>query len=660
MIQTTGKTENELTRQSSRKVLGNYDSSDLLKCLTDWLDDEVRNRFRTIDDKLDTLCTELSIIGEGRRGRRKRRQRISRANLAIVEPDFQANPVRRFSGESVDSNDPEAFLRSRPICKIPSHISAMNSMNSERSTGDMEKTLTDKAREREAYKQQLQETLIRERGTFSFSIWRFLENPYSSFLASAYANFVPVFVIVSVFLSFIQTAKDSTFEGPLANNLQIFCEVLYASELFIRFLVCPDRWGFWFSIFNWIDLVSALPIVIRLVVNSDEYKDNDHAADHWASAILLTLPLVRLLKIVRRFEKFHLLLKAWGLASEALPVLFYTLMLIALCFSVFVYFVEPTSNIGSLPTSMWFIVVTMTTVGYGDITPETTEGDIIVTILMIVSSLYMAIPIGIVGKAFSEVWGDRDRLLLMHRIRDAFLQEGYSGQAMYKIMNLFDDDGDGELAIDEFSIMLRYMNINMSDERVLMLHESIDKDGGGTINVGELINCLFPKAYTEFWRDMTDGLHISGVREGDMTKWVGDGVRFLKERSTTFLNRSSTNIGKNSSNGATGRSSGSGNTGRSSGVTNGRLTELEVADEGLRSLGALQVKQGQPEPAIAQYVSASHELSRFMAVSPDVPVIGNHGAEATPHHQQVSASAEANVGHNVSFSDTDDTFPIGG
>eukprot|EP00427_Karlodinium_veneficum_P054141 CAMPEP_0169417270 /NCGR_PEP_ID=MMETSP1017-20121227/63628_1 /TAXON_ID=342587 /ORGANISM="Karlodinium micrum, Strain CCMP2283" /LENGTH=77 /DNA_ID=CAMNT_0009525397 /DNA_START=40 /DNA_END=269 /DNA_ORIENTATION=+ len=76
----------------------------------------------------------------------------------------------------------------------------------------------------------------------------------------------------------------------------------------------------------------------------------------------------------------------------------------------------------------------MTTVGYGDITPSTVGGKGTMITLMIISSLYMAIPIGIVGYAFSEVWNNRDRLLLMHRMRDAFLQEGFTADSITRIL----------------------------------------------------------------------------------------------------------------------------------------------------------------------------------------------------------------------------------
>lgn len=342
------------------------------------------------------------------------------------------------------------------------------------------------------------------RGKNATAIWRFLENPYSSLLAWLYSVFIPIFVLTSVLISFLHTVKDSPLKGGLGMWLQAGFETVYAAELTVRFVVCPSRIAFFFSWFNWIDAVSAMPIVLRIFADRDVLENDDHASTHWAKSIVVAVPFLRMLKIIRRFEKFHLLVSAFSMAFEALPVLLYNLMLIALLFSVFIYFLEPEENIGSLPTALWFVFVTMTTVGYGDFVPISIPGNVVTVALMIVSFLYMAIPIGIVGNAFSQVWSNRDRLLLMHRIRESFLQEGFTAESMKKIVSFFDEDGDGELDLYEFKVMLETINVNISEERVILLFDGIDRDGGGTVNVEELINSLFPKGYLEAWRDSVE------------------------------------------------------------------------------------------------------------------------------------------------------------
>merc|ERR1740117_1623223 len=91
------------------------------------------------------------------------------------------------------------------------------------------------------------------------------------------------------------------------------------------------------------------------------------------------------------------------------------MMVILLFFSSLLFIIEPRGNLESMPSAMWLTIVTMSTVGYGDATPSTTAGHLVTGLLIVLSALYMAIPLGIVGNAFNKVWEDRDQLLLVQR-----------------------------------------------------------------------------------------------------------------------------------------------------------------------------------------------------------------------------------------------------
>merc|ERR1712048_350303 len=195
--------------------------------------------------------------------------------------------------------------------------------------------------------------------------------------------------------------------------------------------------------------------------------------------LLGAVPIVRLLKTLRRFEKLHLLVKAFSLAAEALPVLLYMLFLIALVFSLLIYIVEPRDNIQSLPTAAWLTIVTMTTVGYGDVTPISGPGQSITAVLVVITMLYMAVPLGIIGNAFTQTWNERDRILLMQRTRDRLRQWGYTARDIPLLFQLSDSNGDGVLDIIEFRQLLTRMHVGFSDERIFQLFHSFDNDGSG-------------------------------------------------------------------------------------------------------------------------------------------------------------------------------------
>mmetsp|Transcript_42205 Transcript_42205/g.78549 ORF Transcript_42205/g.78549 Transcript_42205/m.78549 type:complete len:582 (+) Transcript_42205:82-1827(+) len=324
--------------------------------------------------------------------------------------------------------------------------------------------------------EQIQKVLHADRNMQSMrmKLWQLLESPFSSKLAFTYAWVTNTLVVVSFALS--------SLEGQLFDYVQVGFEILFAVEFVIRVICCPHRCSFLCSPFNWIDLLSAAPLGFR-------FSNSDHK-----ETVLALVPMLRLFKPLRRFEKLRLMVDAFSIALEALPVLLYSLALIAIVFAEIFFFVEPRDNISSLSYSLWFTIVTMFTVGYGDTTPTTTQGHVAASTLMVISALYMAMPLGIVGDAFSRAWADRDRLLVIKRFRGAFLEGGFSLQTFQHVFSVFDQDGSESLDVDEFALMLQTMQMKMTEERINVLFAALDKEGAGHITLEALINLLAPKA----------------------------------------------------------------------------------------------------------------------------------------------------------------------
>ena len=109
------------------------------------------------------------------------------------------------------------------------------------------------------------------------------------------------------------------------------------------------------------------------------------------------MPVVLLLKLMRHFETFHKLCKAFQLAFEALLVIMFVLAIIVLTFASMIYVVDPREEVETLTSALWLTVLTILTVGYRDMVPVTQGGRIILSALIIISTLCMAIPIGITG-----------------------------------------------------------------------------------------------------------------------------------------------------------------------------------------------------------------------------------------------------------------------
>jgi len=344
-----------------------------------------------------------------------------------------------------------------------------------------------------------QATLLHKQHTrpeIAESIWAFLEDADSGRWARRFACLQQLFIMATVCVTLLQTPVPSPLSGLTAAVLEICCDAIFLLEFLVRSATCPSAKAFFFSFYAVIDFLAAAPLALRLAVGPVLPEGPPETAAN--CVLMFAVPIVRLLKTLRRFQNFHLLLKAFHLAAEALPVLIFILFTIAFVFSVLIYLAERPS-ITSLPKAFWLTLVTMTTVGYGDIYPTTDAGICITGVLIIITVLYMAIPLGIVGEAFAKTWQDRDRILLMQRTRERLCQWGYTASDIPVLFRLSDSNDDGDLSLHEFRQLLTRMHIGFSDERIMKLFSSLDSSQTGTIDARDFVRGLFPSAYHEIF-----------------------------------------------------------------------------------------------------------------------------------------------------------------
>jgi len=271
---------------------------------------------------------------------------------------------------------------------------------------------------------------------------------------------------------------------------------LFLLEVLTMFVASPARSRFFKSMFNVIDVLACLPLVLRVAISFNLPRPGSTGSlwlAHWV--LVCAVPVVRLLKTLRRFEKFPLLVMSIKLAAEALPILLYTLVVLTLTFAAAIYAVEPRDNVPSVPTAVWLVLVTTTTVGYGDVTPQSPAGSVIVGCLVVMSVLYMAMPLGIVGEAFNKVWRDRDRIVLLERTRLRLNQWGFAPKDIPAIFQYFDTHDNGYVDLIEFTRMMSEMGIGLSEDRIHQLFEVFDPDGHGYIDDKVFVRVLFPDAF---------------------------------------------------------------------------------------------------------------------------------------------------------------------
>mmetsp|Transcript_12589 Transcript_12589/g.36724 ORF Transcript_12589/g.36724 Transcript_12589/m.36724 type:complete len:602 (+) Transcript_12589:50-1855(+) len=338
--------------------------------------------------------------------------------------------------------------------------------------------------------------LLVNRSSLAEKVWTFLDDPESSMAAAWFSQLWLVFIAGTVLFTLAQTMQPPFVDEVIGAVFETVFDIVFLLELITRFAVCRHSWTFVQSPYNIFDIVAVVPIFLRGAAGFVLPRGQEGVMPF---ALLCIVPVLRLLKMLRRFQQFHLFIRVLGSTLEALKFLLFMLLIIVLVFSSCIFIVEPRDNIDSLSTAMWLTIVTMTTVGYGDITPESSAGRAILGVLIISSVLYMAMPIGILGNAFTQVWQERDLIQLATRMHDRLREWGLTAKDIPTLFRHYDSNGDGELSLTQFRHMVQELRLGLREDRVVELFESLDKDGGGGIDCKEFLRALFPSIYHEMY-----------------------------------------------------------------------------------------------------------------------------------------------------------------
>ena len=182
--------------------------------------------------------------------------------------------------------------------------------------------------------------------------------------------------------------------------------LLFTAEYLLRLVAVRRPLSYAGSFFGIVDLVAVLPTYLSLLVPG--------------SQALLTLRAVRLLRVFRILKLSHflgeeqVLVRALRASMRKIVIFIGAVLVLVLVLGAAMYLVEgPESGFTSIPLSMYWAIVTLTTVGYGDIAPQTVVGRMLASLVMILGYGIIAVPTGIVtvemGRATRQAPADAKR-----------------------------------------------------------------------------------------------------------------------------------------------------------------------------------------------------------------------------------------------------------
>lgn len=207
-----------------------------------------------------------------------------------------------------------------------------------------------------------------------------------------------IFIIFSVLLVFIESMEVPLSVKPWLMRAEYLFTIVFTAEYVLRLYCSPKPKDYALSFFGIIDLVATLPFYMTWIFGSARY--------------LLILRVFRLIRVFRVFKLFNflregnLLLRSIILSSRKIFVFFLFVVIMVISLGTIMYMIEgdiPGTQFTNIPKSIYWAIVTMTTVGYGDVTPVTGLGRFLSSIVMLLGYTIMAVPTGIVSVSMMNV-----------------------------------------------------------------------------------------------------------------------------------------------------------------------------------------------------------------------------------------------------------------
>lgn len=233
--------------------------------------------------------------------------------------------------------------------------------------------------------------------------------------------------------------------------------------------------------FMYIDFFAIVPFYLILVSGKHRWLN-----------ILKALRMIRLLKLARQYSGSLVLVKALRISIDALLVpLFFLVILVSVMGSVIFYAedleVGEDSAFESVPVAMWFMLVTITTVGYGDLYPHSVTGRWISSFTMVLGIIFLAMPLAIIGSNFVDVYQEKEKVQFIEQVKNKLMKCDID--SIYKNFREIDVDGTGTITFNEFKAFLDLnKGLDFDSRATHKLWLSIDTDDSGFISFDEFLD----------------------------------------------------------------------------------------------------------------------------------------------------------------------------
>lgn len=205
-------------------------------------------------------------------------------------------------------------------------------------------------------------------------------------------------IVYSTVMIMLETVPELEDYWPIFQVSEIVVVILFTVEYVVSWWLSSDRWRFPFRFMNLIDLAAILPFYLSLGTGFAVLRS------------LRLLRMFRLFKLARYSQAVKLLGDAFRRVGPELMMTGIVAIIAIVLSASALYFAEhdkQPENYTSIPETLWWAVTTLTTVGYGDVYPQTVMGRIVAAFIMICGIGMVAVPSGLLASSMTDILHER-------------------------------------------------------------------------------------------------------------------------------------------------------------------------------------------------------------------------------------------------------------
>jgi len=243
-------------------------------------------------------------------------------------------------------------------------------------------------------------------------LYRLLDEPDSSRAASVIAWFIFSLILMSTATFCVETLPEiqrDCHAMAVIYYLDVTAVSVFTLEYILRWYASANRLTFPIFLKNIIDILAIAPFYLSPL---PPLCEQGVVLGRSSPLAVVDLRFLRLLRVFRTFKlsgygpQLELVVSAVRESKEMLMMFLINLMIVIIVFSSIAYFAERGQNedFSSIPASCWWAIVTVLTVGYGDMAPTTVTGKLVASLLMVIALVVIALPVSIIGTNFTLEW----------------------------------------------------------------------------------------------------------------------------------------------------------------------------------------------------------------------------------------------------------------